>query len=234
MGEPRNFQIGFASSPRSPLPPEVLERRRAKLGVSRGMLDRSIACRGRHWPERSRKVGADVGVDRKGESGAGTDTLDQPVDGVGCERTAALGGEYERAAGELPAQLAQGADLVAAVRVRARLAVLGAADVQRGIAAQLDLAPFEIGDLAGARAVAIIDQDRGRVPIAVAAAAGGADKSVDLGLGQVSRDRNALLAGRGGRAIENTRSEFGPRIVRKMFRSASWRSIVGNPRLVAR
>jgi hypothetical protein len=58
-------------------------------------------------------------MDRKGEAGAGTDALDEPVDGVGRERTAALGGKDERTVGELPAQLTQRPDLVAAERVRA-------------------------------------------------------------------------------------------------------------------
>ena len=48
-----------------------------------------------------------VRVDRKGEACAGINALDQPVDGVGRERAAALGGEHKRRIGELPAQLAQ-------------------------------------------------------------------------------------------------------------------------------
>jgi len=36
-----------------------------------------------------------VGVDRKGEAGANTDTLDEFVDRIRRERTAALGGEDE-------------------------------------------------------------------------------------------------------------------------------------------
>jgi hypothetical protein len=92
-------------------------------------------------------------MDRKGEAGAGTDALDEPVDGVGRERTAALGGKDERTVGELPAQLTQRPDLVAAERVRAWRAVLGAAGVERGVAAKLDLRPFQIGDLAGAQPV---------------------------------------------------------------------------------
>ena len=48
--------------------------------------------------------------------------------------------------------------VVTAQRMRTRLAVLGAAHVQRGGAAELDLAPFEIDDFAGAQAVTIGDR----------------------------------------------------------------------------
>jgi hypothetical protein len=81
-----------------------------------------------------------VNVNRKGEACALANALDQAVDGVGRERSAALGGEHERAILGLPAQLAERPHLVAAQRVRARLAVLRPADVERGGAAQLDLA----------------------------------------------------------------------------------------------
>jgi hypothetical protein len=57
----------------------------------------------------------DVGVNRKGEAGARADALDEPIDGVGRERAAALGGEDEGAVSELPAQLAR-SHLVAAHR----------------------------------------------------------------------------------------------------------------------
>jgi hypothetical protein len=43
------------------------------------------------------------------------------VDGIGRERSAALGGEDERPVWALPPQLAQRADFVAAERMRARL-----------------------------------------------------------------------------------------------------------------
>jgi hypothetical protein len=48
--------------------------------------------------------------------------------------------------------------------MRARLAVLGAANVQRGDAAELNLAPFEVGDLAGA-------ENQSRLPGALTIAA---------------------------------------------------------------
>jgi hypothetical protein len=45
-----------------------------------------------------------MGVNWKGEAGAGADALDETVDGIGHKRAAALGGEYKGAVGELPAQ----------------------------------------------------------------------------------------------------------------------------------
>jgi hypothetical protein len=77
-------------------------------------------------------------VNRKGEARALADSLDQAVDGVGCERAAARGGEHKSRIGKFAAQLAQRPQLVAAQRMRARLVVLGAVDVQRGGAAELN------------------------------------------------------------------------------------------------
>jgi hypothetical protein len=48
-----------------------------------------------------------VDVDRKGESGARADALDQAIDGIGRERTAALSGEDEGRIKGLPGQLTQ-------------------------------------------------------------------------------------------------------------------------------
>jgi hypothetical protein len=61
-----------------------------------------------------------VGVDARWP-GALADALDEPVDGIGRERSAALGGEDERRVWALPPQIAQRADLVAAERMRGRL-----------------------------------------------------------------------------------------------------------------
>jgi hypothetical protein len=44
------------------------------------------------------------------------------------------------------------------------LAVLGAVPMQRRIAAELDLAPFEVRDLAGAQTVAVGNEDQGTWP----------------------------------------------------------------------
>jgi hypothetical protein len=76
-----------------------------------------------------------VGVDGEGKTGAHADALDQAINRTGGERTTALGGEDKSRIGRLPAQLAQRSHLVAAQWARRGLAVLGAADVQRGIAA---------------------------------------------------------------------------------------------------
>ncbi len=54
-----------------------------------------------------------VSMHWKGEACARADALDQAIDGVGRERAAALSGEDEGRVRRLPAQLAQGADLVA-------------------------------------------------------------------------------------------------------------------------
>jgi hypothetical protein len=56
--------------------------------------------------------------------------------------------------------------------------------LRRG-AAELDLRPFQIGDLAGAQAVAIADKDERRVTMGMAGAAGGADELFDLGRRQI-------------------------------------------------
>jgi hypothetical protein len=73
------------------------------------------------------------------------DAFDQAVDRIGRERAAALGGEDEGAVGELLAQLAQDADLVAAER-------MGAGLVARRTWSASDRpsstwAPLEVGDL---------------------------------------------------------------------------------------
>lgn len=52
-----------------------------------------------------------VGVDRR-QAGTLADALQMAADGIGRERAAALGGEDEGAVRELPAQLAQRADLL--------------------------------------------------------------------------------------------------------------------------
>ena len=87
-----------------------------------------------------------VTVNREGKARTLADPLDQPINGVGRERTAALGRKDEAALGELPAQLAQCSDFVAPKRVDARLAILDAPDVQRSRSAELDLRPFQIAD----------------------------------------------------------------------------------------
>ena len=44
-----------------------------------------------------------VGMDREGETGTFADSLDLPIDSVGCERATTFSGKYEWAIRELPA-----------------------------------------------------------------------------------------------------------------------------------
>ena len=44
-----------------------------------------------------------VGMNREGQTSAFTDSLDLPIDGVGCERATAFSGEHEWAIRELSA-----------------------------------------------------------------------------------------------------------------------------------
>jgi len=120
-----------------------------------------------------------------GEASALGDVLELLVQGVAGERAAALGLEDVRSLG-LSVQLTQGADLVAFERVDAGAAALDALDVKHGIAGvELDLRPFEVGQLLAAQAVPVRDQDQGGVAMAVTARARGLNKLVDLGGGQV-------------------------------------------------
>ena len=66
-----------------------------------------------------------------------------------------------------------------------RLAVLGAADVQRGRSAELDLRPFQIADLDRPEAMPEGDQDQRGVPVTVAAIPGRLDQLLDLGRRQI-------------------------------------------------
>jgi hypothetical protein len=84
------------------------------------------------------------------------------------------------------------------------LQIFARRDMERDGSAELDLAPFEIGDLARAQAVAIADEDQRRVSMAVAASAGRADEFFDLGRRQ-SRARRAALAGRRGTVLKPLR-----------------------------
>ena len=79
--------------------------------------------------------------------GPAINSFNQAIDRLRCERAATLGRKYEPRLWELPAQLAQGPDLVTTQRMNARLAVLGSADMQRGRAAKFDLRPFKIANL---------------------------------------------------------------------------------------
>src|SRR5215510_6429610 len=88
----------------------------------------------------------------------------RPINGVSGKRAAALGLEDEGAR-RVPLQLAQHAQFVAADGMHRGLAVFGPADVQRRIAAPLDLRPLQIGDLDGPQAVTEANQDQRSVPV---------------------------------------------------------------------
>ena len=103
-------------------------------------------------------------VNREDEAGALTDALNQPIDGICCERAAPFGRKDEAAVGELPAQLPKRLDFVASERVHRRLAVLKAADMQRGRTAELHLRRFKIAYLGSSQAVSEGDQDQCCVP----------------------------------------------------------------------
>jgi hypothetical protein len=91
-------------------------------------------------------VAQHVRVDRKGESGATADALDEAVDGIRRERATALGGEDKGRIRGLPAQLAQGSHLVASQRGRHG----AAAGSQQGVRMlQSCTNVFEPGKLAG-------------------------------------------------------------------------------------
>ena len=126
-----------------------------------------------------------------GEASALGDVLELLVQGVAGERAAALGLEDVRSLG-LSVQLAQGADLVAFERVDAGAAALDALDVKHGIAGvELDLRPFEVGQLLAAQAVPVRDQDQGGVAMTVTARARGLSAAV-----RYSRWRISALRGR--------------------------------------
>jgi hypothetical protein len=65
--------------------------------------------------------------------------LYQAVDGIRSEWAASFRGEHIPRVGILPMQLAQCPQLIPADRVSSRLAILGAADMQRGVPAPFDL-----------------------------------------------------------------------------------------------
>src|SRR5262249_2101415 len=119
----------------------------------------------------------DVNLERKASALA--DALDQAIEGMGGEGRAAFGFENIAPAG-VALQLTQGAQLVTADRVRGRLAVLGAANVQCSGAIKFDLGPFQIANLDGAQPVSVGHEDQSRVTRPIAALAGGSDKRFDL------------------------------------------------------
>src|SRR5215472_10321173 len=110
--------------------------------------------------------------------------LHEAVDGVSGKRAAAFSLKNESTR-RVALQLAQHAQFIAADGMHRGLAVLGPADVQRRIAAPLDLRPLQIGGLDGPQAVPEGNQDQRSVSLAVAPQLRSRDKLLDLGRGQV-------------------------------------------------
>src|SRR5262245_31632547 len=126
--------------------------------------------------------------------------LDQSINGIRGERRAALRLNDVAAAG-LALQLAKSTQLVAADRVRRRLAILGPPNVQSGGAIKFDLRPFQIANLDGTQAVPVSHQDQSRVSMPIAAFAGGPDKRFDLRWRQIlTRPQFAIARPRRSRA----------------------------------
>jgi hypothetical protein len=118
------------------------------------------------------------------KAGALADALDQSINSVRREWGAALGFEHVTTAG-VTLQLAKRAQLVDADRVGGWLAILDAANVQRGGAFKFDLGPFQIAQLSRPKSVTVGHEDQCCVSMPMAALAGGFDKSFDLGWRQV-------------------------------------------------
>jgi len=144
-----------------------------------------------------------VEMHRQGKAGPLADDLDEPVDGIGRERGAALGGEDVAAVRIFLAQRGQHAQLVAADGMDRRLAFLGAPYVQGSRSTELDLGPFQLAGFLGSQTVPVGHKDQCRVPMPPAAVLGRLDQLLDLG-------RRQILPGpqRGIRATAQNRINF--------------------------
>jgi hypothetical protein len=69
--------------------------------------------------------------------------------------------------------------------VHRRLALLGAADMEGSRATELDLRPFQLASLLGAKPMPIRHHDEAGIPLAPPAALGRLDQLLDLGRGEV-------------------------------------------------
>jgi len=76
-------------------------------------------------------VAQHVGVHREIKANALANAFNQPINGVGRKRAAALGCEHKAAVRELPPKFAQCPDFITPERMDAGLAVLGSPDMQR-------------------------------------------------------------------------------------------------------
>lgn len=91
-------------------------------------------------------VAEHVGVNLEGQACPLPGALNEPIKRIPCERTVSLRDKDKRRFRCLTLQLAQGAELVTADRVRGRLADLGPADVQRS-GREIYLGPFQLAKL---------------------------------------------------------------------------------------
>ena len=111
--------------------------------------------------------------------------LTLPIDGIRCEGRAALSSEDVAAIGIFLTEDCQHAQLVAPDRVNRRLAFLGPADMQRSRATELNLAPFQLASLLGAKPMPIRHHDQAGIPQAPPAILGRLDQLLDLGRRQI-------------------------------------------------
>jgi hypothetical protein len=80
-----------------------------------------------------------VGVDQEVEAGTLAYALNQPIDGVCCERAAPLGRKDKATVGELPAKLSEGSDFIAPKWMDGGLAILRPPDMERCRSSEFDL-----------------------------------------------------------------------------------------------
>jgi hypothetical protein len=81
------------------------------------------------------------------------------------------------------------------------LAMLGTPNVHGGRAIKLDLRPFQVAQLDGAKPMPIGNKDQSRVTVPIAAFAGGPDKLFDFGWSQIlPRAQIAIARARGNRS----------------------------------
>jgi hypothetical protein len=81
--------------------------------------------------------------------------------------------------------------------MRRRLAILNAADMQRSGAAELDLRPFQIANLACPQPVPISNEDKRGVAVTVAPVASSLGQLLDLGRGQILTRSQLAIGGPG-------------------------------------
>jgi len=108
---------------------------------------------------------------------AKTGDFAEPFDHAGKasrrERRTTLRHEYERALGLLlTVQAPQGAQFIASDRMRRRCAFFGPTHGKGGLI-EIDLRPLQVYQLGSPEAVAVRDQDHGRIPVAPSVGLGG-------------------------------------------------------------